>query len=150
MEPLQSAHQILESILSNLGFDATIEEQDSAEGRSLQIISEESRLLIGKHGDRLDDLQYLVNRILQKKMENPPRIRVDCDHFRVRQEEKLVDLARELAEKAKATGKPMKMRPLNAYHRRIVHNALVDDDGIETVSPRGDDRLKRILIQPRS
>ncbi len=83
-------------------------------------------------------------------MDDPPRIRIDCDHFRVRQEEKLVDTARELAEKAKDSGKPMKMRPLNAYHRRIVHNALIDDEEVETVSPRGEDRMKRILIRPKS
>ena len=149
MEPLQAAHQILDTMLGHLGFSATIEEEQSEEGQALQITTEESRLLIGKHGDRLDDLQYLVNRILQKKMDDPPRIRVDCDHFRVRQEERLVETARELAEKAKATGKPMKMRPLNAYHRRIVHNALIDDDEVETVSPRSDDRMKRILIRPK-
>lgn len=150
MEALSAAHQILENMLKNLGFSATIEEQDSEEGPSLQIMTEESSLVIGKHGDRLDDLQYLVNRILQKKLEDPPRVRIDCDHFRVRQEEKLVETARELAEKAKDSGKPMKMRPLNAYHRRIVHNALIDDDEIETVSPKSDERLKRILIQPKS
>ncbi len=150
MEAISAAHQILENMVTNLGFSATIEEQDGEEGASLQITTEESSLLIGKHGERLDDLQYLVNRILQKKMEDPPRIRVDCDHFRVRQEEKLVATAQELAEKAKESGKPMKMRPLNAYHRRIVHNALIDDDEVETVSPRSEDRLKCILIRPKS
>lgn len=150
MEALSAAHQLLDKMLGQLGFSATIEEQDSPEGPSLQIMTEDSRLLIGKHGERLDDLQYLVNRILQKKMDDPPRIRIDCDHFRVRQEEKLVNTARELAEKAKDSGKPMKMRPLNAYHRRIVHNALIDDEEVETVSPRGDDRMKRILIRPKS
>lgn len=150
MEALSAAHKILETMLGHLGFTATIEEQDSPEGACLQIMTEESSLLIGKHGDRLDDLQYLVNRILQKKMEDPPRIRVDCDHYRVQQEEKLVTLARDLAEKAKSTGHPQKMRPLNAYHRRIVHNALLDDEEVETVSPRSDERLKRILIRPRN
>ncbi|MFP6880093.1 MAG: R3H domain-containing nucleic acid-binding protein [Roseibacillus sp.] len=150
MEAISAAHQILENMVTNLGFSATIEEQDGEEGASLQITTEESSLLIGKHGERLDDLQYLVNRILQKKMEDPPRIRVDCDHFRVRQEEKLVATAQDLAEKAKESGKPMKMRPLNAYHRRIVHNALIDDDEVETVSPKSEDRLKCILIRPKS
>ena len=150
MEAISAAHQILENMVTNLGFSATIEEQDGEEGASLQITTEESSLLIGKHGERLDDLQYLVNRILQKKMEDPPRIRVDCDHFRVRQEEKLVATAQELAEKAKESGKPMKMRPLNAYHRRLVHNALIDDDEVETVSPKSEDRLKCILIRPKS
>ncbi|MDE0594631.1 MAG: R3H domain-containing nucleic acid-binding protein [Akkermansiaceae bacterium] len=150
MEALSAAHQILENMVTHLGFSATIEEEDNEEGPSLKITTEDSQLLIGKHGDRLDDLQYLVNRILQKKMEDPPRIRVDCDQFRVREEECLIATAKELAEEAKESGKAMKMRPLNAYHRRIVHNALVDDDEIETISPRSDERLKRIVIQPKS
>jgi len=146
---LSAAHQILDTILGHLGFSATIEEQESGEGPCLQIITSDSRFLIGKHGDRLDDLQYIVNRILQKKMEDAPRVRIDCDHFRVRQEERLAEKARELAAEAKASGKPVRMRPLNSYHRRIVHNALLDDEEIETVSPKGSDRLKRILIRPR-
>ena len=150
MEALSEAHQILEAMVTHLGYEVTIEEEESEEGACLQVLTEESDLLIGNHGDRLDDLQYLVNRFLQKKMQDPPRIRIDCDHFRVRQEEKLITTARELADKAKDSGKPMKMRPLNAYHRRIVHNALIDDDEVETVSPRSDERLKRILIQPVS
>ena len=150
MEALSEAHQILESMVTQLGFEVTIEEEQSEEGACLQILTEEGGLLIGKHGDRLDDLQYLVNRILQKKIQDPPRIRVDCDRFRVRQEEKLIETAQELAAKAKESGKSMKMRPLNAYHRRIVHNALIDDDEVETVSPRSDERLKRILIRPVS
>ena len=150
MEALSEAHQILESMVTQLGFEVTIEEEQSEEGACLQILTEEGGLLIGKHGDRLDDLQYLVNRILQKKIQDPPRIRVDCDRFRVRQEEKRIETAQELAAKAKESGKAMKMRPLNAYHRRIVHNALIDDDEVETVSPRSDERLKRILIRPVS
>ena len=149
MEAVQQAHEILATMLEKLGFDATIEEETSEEGPSLQITSESSSLLIGKHGDRPDDLQYLVNRILQKREPDAPRVRVDCDRYRADQEERLAGQARGLAEKAKESGKPMRMRPLNAYHRRIVHNALVDDQEIETVSPRGSDRLKRIEIRPR-
>ena len=69
MEALSAAHQILDNMVTQLGFEVTIEEQESPEGACLQILTEESGLLIGKHGDRLDDLQYLVNRMLQKKME---------------------------------------------------------------------------------
>ena len=150
MEALSEARQVLESMVTQLGFEVNIEQEESEEGACLQILTEESGLLIGKHGDRLDDLQYLVNRILQKKVQEPPRVRIDCDHFRVRQEEKLIAPAKDLAEKAKESGKSMKMRPLNAYHRRIVHNALVDDGEIETFSPRSDERLKRIVIRPVS
>ena len=149
MEALQEAHQILDGMLGHLGFAVTIEEQDSEEGPSLQISSADSKFLIGKNGERLDDLQFLVNKMVQKQHPDAPRIRVDCEHYRVRQEEKLCQLAVDLAAKAKATGKPMRMKPLNAYHRRIVHNALVDDPEVETFSPRSDDRMKRIEIRPK-
>ena len=105
--------------------------------------------MIGKHGDRLDDLQYLVNRILQKQMPDAPRVRLDCDRYRAQEEERLADQARSLAEKAKDSGQSVRMRPLNAYHRRIVHTALAEDDEIETISPGGSDRLKRIEIRPK-
>lgn len=148
MEVVEEAHEILGTMLEKLGFEATIEDEMTEEGPSLQISSENSSLLIGKHGDRLDDLQYLVNRILQKRVPDAPRVRVDCDRYRADQEERLAEQARGLAEKAKDSGRTMRMRPLNAYHRRIVHNALVDDPEVETISPRGGDRLKRIEIRP--
>lgn len=150
MEAVQEAHKILDTMLGKLGFEVEIEEQVGEELACLQISSEDSKLLIGRHGDRLDDLQYLVNRILQKQDPDAPRVKVDCDHYRENEEERLQEEARNLAERAKETGEPMLMRPLNAYHRRIVHNAVVDDEGVETHSPRGSDRLKRIEIRPRT
>ena len=76
MEALSEAHQILESMVTQLGFEVTIEKEESQEGACLQILTEESGLLIGKHGDRLDDLQYLVNRTLQKKMEDRETLKI--------------------------------------------------------------------------
>lgn len=149
MEAAQEAHKILDSMLGKLGFEVEIEEQETEDGIALQVSSEDSKFLIGRHGERLDDIQYLVNRILQKHDEEAPRVKVDCDHYREQEEERLEEQARGLAEKAKESGKTMRMRPLNAYHRRIVHNALVDDEEVETTSPRGNDRLKRIEIHPR-
>ena len=59
--------------------------------------------------DRLDDLQYLVNRMIQRKMEDAPRVKVDCDHYRERNEARLLEKARSLAERVQESGKPMKM-----------------------------------------
>lgn len=150
MEAAQEAHKILDSMLGKLGFEVEIEEQVSEDGIALQISSEDSKILIGRHGERLDDIQYLVNRILQKHDDEAPRVKVDCDHFREQEEERLEEQARDLAEKVKESGKSTRMCPLNAYHRRIVHNALVDDEEVETTSPRGSDRLKRIEIRLRN
>jgi len=147
MTPEEAARKILDTMLGHLGFPVTIEIQESGEGPCLQILTSESKHLIGKDGERLDDLQYLVNRVLRKHFPKAPRIRVDCEHFRAIQEDKLVEEVNDLAERVKASGKPFKMRPLNAYYRRLVHNALLDHPDVVSVSPGGEDRLKRITLK---
>ena len=107
-------------------------------------------MIVGKDGDRLDDLQYLVNRILREELPNAPRIKVDCGHFRSMREDKLREEIESVAEHVKQTGEPKTIRPLNAYYRRLVHNILVDHPGVESVSPGGEERLKRITIRLKS
>jgi len=150
MTPAVAARKILDTMLGHLGFHVEIEVHESEEEPSLQILTTRSELLIGKDGERLDDLQYLVNRVLRKHFPKAVRVRIDCEHYRAIQEDKLAAEVRGAADAVKASGKPFKMRPLNAYYRRLVHNALVDDTEVESVSPGGDDRLKRILIRTRN
>lgn len=150
MTTVESATKILDTMLGHLGFTASIELQETADGPCLQIHSGESQALIGKEGDRLDDIQYLVNRILRRHYPKAERIKVDCEHFRSIQEDQLHEEIKGIAERVKATGKPFQMRPLNAYYRRLVYNILVDDPQIVSHSPQGDDRLKRITISAKS
>ena len=148
MKAEEAAKKILDTMLGHLDFPVNIEIQETDDGPCLQILTSESQHLIGKDGERLDDLQYLVNRVLKKHFPKAKRVRIDCEHYRAIQEDHLVEEVRGLAERVKASGKPFRIRPLNAYYRRIVHNALVDDSEVESVSPSGDDRLKRITIKP--
>jgi spoIIIJ-associated protein len=143
-----ASEKILITLLGHLGFSIEVERQTSDDGLCLQIIHEDTKTVTGRNGDRLEDLQYLVNRILNKHFPDAPRVKVDCDNYRNEQEGKLVGSARELAQKVVATGKSTRTRPLNAYYRRIVHNALADTDGVKTASPSGSDRYKRIEITP--
>ncbi|MEO5914890.1 MAG: R3H domain-containing nucleic acid-binding protein [Luteolibacter sp.] len=149
MTTVESATKILDTMLGHLGFTATIELQQTNDGPCLQIHSGESEALIGKDGDRLDDLQYLVNRIVRRHYPKAERIKVDCGHFRSIQEDHLKEEVKGIAERVKATGKSFQMRPLNAYYRRLVYNILVDDPQIASHSPEGDDRLKRITISAK-
>lgn len=149
MTTVESANKILDTMLGHLGFTATIEQQETHDGPCLQIHSGESETLIGKDGDRLDDFQYLVNRILRKHLPKAERVKVDCGHFRAIQEDRLNEEVRGIAERVKSTGKPFEMRPLNAYYRRLVHNVLADAPGIVSHSPAGDSRLKRITISAK-
>jgi spoIIIJ-associated protein len=146
MDTVDSAKKILDTMLGHLGFSTNIEVQETDDGACLQIHSSESDAIIGKDGDRLDDLQYLVNRILRRHSPDAPRVKVDCSHFRAIQEDHLNEEIMGIAERVKASGKPYQVRPLNAYYRRLVHNILAKDPQIVSHSPEGDDRLKRITI----
>jgi spoIIIJ-associated protein len=150
MTTVETATKILDTMLGHLGLATTIEVQDTHDGPCLQIHSTDSKSIIGRDGDRLDDIQYLVNRILRRQFPKAERIKVDCEHFRTIREDQMAEEIREVAARVKETGKPFQLRPLNAYYRRMVHNLLVGDPEIETHSPEGDDRLKRITISAKS
>jgi spoIIIJ-associated protein len=150
MNTAESARNILDTMLGTLGFTANIEIQETQDGPTLQILSSDNDALIGQDGDRLDDLQYLVNRILRRQIPDAERVKVDCGHFRALQEDRLQEEVRSIAERVKTTGKPFRMRPLNAYYRRLVHNVLIADPDVVSHSPSGDDRLKRINISAKN
>ncbi len=149
MTTVESATKLLDTMLGHLGFTVTIAVEQTHDGPCLQILSAESEAIIGKDGDRLDDFQYLVNRILRHHDLKAERIKVDCAHYRAIQEDQLNQEITGMAERVKATGKPIDVRPLNAYYRRLVHNILAADEKISSHSPSGEDRLKRITISLR-
>ncbi len=144
----QLAVQSLEALLQSLGFEGTVATEEVDNILCLQVSSPDAKFLIGEDGDRLDDLQYLVNRMIQHQVPDAPRVKVDCDYYRQRHEKKLLDKAFSIAERVKEVGKPMKLYPLNAYHRMLVHNALKGVAGIVTESEEGNARFKRITIRP--
>lgn len=144
---IDDAKEALASMLGKLGFEFEIEVLGEPGHETLNIVSPDSSLLIGKNGERLDDLQYLVNRIVRGKDRDAPRYRVDCDGYRTEQEERVADKARKLAGKVKETGRELWMNPMNSYHRRLVHNALADDPEVESVSEDSTARNKKILIR---
>ncbi|MBR6576901.1 MAG: hypothetical protein IKK73_07200 [Akkermansia sp.] len=138
------------ALLTPLGFDFSLTTAPYEDGISLLITSADARYIIGEEGDRLDDLQYMVNRLVQAKWEEAPRVRVDCDDYRARAEAKLLRRARSRAERVLKTGKPLLMEKLNAYQRRLVHNELATIPGIITTSEATDSRFKRITISKGS
>lgn len=147
MNPVTTAQAILDSMLGYLGFAAEVVEESHPDGPALQVHSADAELLIGRQGERLDDIQYLVNRLLQTRVPDAPRIRVDVEHFRDMREDQLIESVRETVERVRATGKPLQLMPLNAYERRIIHNAFKDDREIRIVSPDSRDRVKRMTVE---
>ncbi|MBR1981371.1 MAG: single-stranded DNA-binding protein [Akkermansia sp.] len=147
MERLSTlACEAASSLLTPLGFSFSLKTEPYDDGISLLIESPDARFLIGDEGDRLDDLQYMVNRLVQARWNAAPRVRVDCDNYRARAEARLLRRARSRAERVLKTGKPLLMEKLNAYQRRLVHNELATIPGITTQSEETESRFKRITI----
>ena len=141
--------EILDTMLGYLGFFVEIEEQKRDEQAVLQVITTEPHLLIGKYERVMDDMQFLLNRILLARDPEAPKVIVDVDHHRAMRDDTLVQKVRHMAESVRVSGQPVHTEPLNSYDRRLVHNAFVDDPEILTVSPKDQARLKRITIRKR-
>lgn len=143
-----SPFEILDTVLGYLGFAFRIEEQSRDGNTVLQVYTSDASLLIGRHGQTLEDLQYLVNRLVQTRDLKAPRVIVDVEHHRAMRDDALILTVRQLADIVRNTGRPLQTEPLNSYDRRLVHNAFVDDAEITTWSPQDDARVKRITLKP--
>lgn len=143
---------ILADLLTHLGFtDATITEQKLDDGGLyFEVQCAESNRLIGRHGQTLGDLQYLANRIAFNHDDCAPRITVDVGGYRAAARDALIKRAKEAADKVRKWGDIVELEPMNAYDRRVVHQALRDDPDIETqsVEVEGTDK-KAMLLRPK-
>ena len=144
--------QILETLLTHLGFQATVAQHDLEDGGGsiLEVQTDDPGRLIGRQGQTLSDLQYITNRIIFRQYPSVPKVTVDVGNYRSQARESLVKKAQEAAEKVRRWGDVVELEPLTAFDRRIVHNALRDDPGIEThsVEVEGTDK-KVILLRPK-
>lgn len=147
-EYLEKAKELLDTMLGYLGFVVEIEMQP--ENHCLQVHTKEGAALIGRRGERLEDMQYLVNRLLCQSHPNAPKVRVDVDHFRSMREDQMIQQIQRLADSVRKTGKPVRLDPMNSYERLLVHNAFKDDPIIQTWSPPDAGRVKRITLMRRS
>jgi spoIIIJ-associated protein len=141
--------ETLETMLGLLGFFCEVQETREESCVVLQIFSADKDRLIGPEGRVLEDLQMLLNRMLLANSKDAPKIQVDVEHYRAMQEDRLVTRVRELAQSVRMSGRPIQMEPMNAYERRIVHNAFADDPEIMTWSPSENARLKRVVLKRR-
>jgi spoIIIJ-associated protein len=145
-----SPKELLDTILGYLGFVVQIEEmQNEAGNLVLQIYTEESGRIIGRDGETLEAIQFLLNRLLQSRDKNAAKVIVDCEHYRSMRDDRIVQRVRELAERVRITGRSLQLEPMNSYERRIVHNAFKDDPDVATWSPSDSARIKQITLLKR-
>jgi spoIIIJ-associated protein len=137
-------------LLNLLGFSATVEEQHLEEGLFLDVKTEDSGRLIGRQGQSLSDLQYILNRLLFHEDQTAPKVTVDVGGYRAQAREALVKKAKEAADKVRRWGDVVELEPMNAFDRRVIHNALKDDPSVETHSVEVEGTSKKaILLRPK-
>lgn len=143
----QSPKEILDTMLGFLGFVCEIKEMQVGQGTVLQIYTSEHDRLIGHHGETLDDIQFLLNRVVQAQDKEAPKVYVDIEHYREMRDDRVAQQARQAAEIVRETGLPQHLEPMNSYDRRIVHNLFKDDPEIVSFSPADDARIKKITLK---
>ena len=147
---MMTPKDLLDTMLGYLGFVVDIEETTNEGGNAtLQIYTEESRRLIGRDGETLEAIQFLLNRLLQARDKDAEKVIVDCEHYRSMREDQIVHRVRELAERVRITGRSLQLEPMNSYERRLVHNAFKDDPEVATWSPSDSARIKQITLLKR-
>jgi spoIIIJ-associated protein len=155
------ARQVLEGILERMGLEGYVTVQTNTapgpDGEPQQSImlyiegldEETVGLMIGRRGETLRSLQFLLNTIVNRMSGRWPQLVIDVGNYRQRRQESLEGLARRVAEQVRATGRPMPLEPMQSYDRRIIHMALRGDDTVYTESS-GEGESRRITIFPRS
>jgi spoIIIJ-associated protein len=145
-----TAVNVLKDLLGHFGIEgATVEEYDGDEGEIiLDVVGAELGLLIGRHGKTLDALQAAVGAVTTKRMGFRYPVIVDVEGYRHRRRQKIEEIARRGADRAARQHQAVRLRPMTAYERRIVHVALRNDRRIETGS-EGTEPYRQVVISPK-
>ncbi len=119
-----------------------IEEEKTME---INLSGDEMGLLIGKRGQTIDSLQYLVSLVVNKESKDYLRVKIDTENYRERRKKTLEELAKNIAYKVKRTKRAVSLEPMNPYERRIIHSALQDDKYVTTKS-EGEEPYRHIIV----
>ena len=143
----KSAEEFLDQVFAAMGMKVAIETAYDSSERELQVVmtGDDMGILIGKRGQTLDSLQYLVSLVVNKETEGYLRVKLDTENYRERRKETLETLAKNISYKVKRTKHPVSLEPMNPYERRIIHSALQNDRYVVTRS-EGEDPYRHVVI----
>ena len=146
-KPDQKAKDFLNDVFASMKLTVVITADYNEDDNSLSIdlAGDDMGILIGKRGQTLDSLQYLVSLVVNKGQEEYIRVKVDTENYRQRRKETLENLAKNIAFKVKRTKRPVSLEPMNPYERRIIHSALQNDKYVTTHS-EGEEPFRRVVV----
>ena len=141
------AKDFLGKVFNAMNIDAKLEVvyDEEASSIDINIVGDDMGVLIGKRGQTLDSLQYLVSLVLNKESDNYLKVKLDTENYRQRRKETLENLGKNIAYKVKRTKKPVSLEPMNPYERRIIHSVLQNDKYVETHS-EGEEPYRRVVV----
>lgn len=147
LSPKEEAKKFLADVFAAMDIIVIVDvSYDEAEkNMDIDLSGEEMGVLIGKRGQTLDSLQYLVSLVVNKDAEDYIRVKVDTENYRLRRKETLENLAKNIAYKVKRTKRSVSLEPMNPYERRIIHSALQNDRYVTTYS-EGEEPFRHVVI----
>lgn len=146
-EKIELAKNFTSGLIRLMGFEAKVNAFQKEGDICIEVKSEKEGRLIGKNGNTLDSLEFLVNRMVNKKLKHSVRLIIDINRYRKRREEYLKKKASQWGEDVKSKNKELIVGPFNTFERRIIHTILKKDDLIKTESIGSGD-MKKIKIIP--
>ena len=144
---LDDTYEFLNKLFNamNLEVTSTIDYDEDSRVMNIDFSGDEMGILIGKRGQTLDSLQYLISLVVNKESDSYIKVKVDTEDYRERRKQTLENLAKNLSYKVKRTRRPVTLEPMNPYESRIIHSALQNDRYVETHS-EGDEPYRKVVI----
>ncbi len=142
-----SAKKFLNDVFASMNMEVMVQVDynETENEMNIDLSGEEMGVLIGKRGQTLDSLQYLVSLVVNKNVDDYIRVKVDTENYRERRKETLENLAKNISYKVKRTRRPVSLEPMNPYERRIIHSALQNDKYVTTHS-EGEEPFRKVVV----
>ena len=144
---IDAAKNFLREVFAAMTLDVTIEVEELADGIKLNLSGKGLGVLIGRRGQALDALQYLLNLAVNRKVEDKIFFTLDVEDYRRRREEALIKLAKGVAERAIKTRREVRLEPMSRHERKIIHTVLQNNERVETHST-GEDPYRYVIVTP--
>lgn len=147
MNAREKAEEFLDKVFAAMEIQVNVEitEDENEKTMNIDLSGDDMGVLIGKRGQTLDSLQYLVSLVVNKEEDDYIRVKVDTENYRQRRRDTLENLAKNISFKVKRTGKAVTLEPMNPYERRVIHSALQNDRYVETHS-EGEEPYRRVVV----
>jgi len=138
----------VQDLVNAMGVTLTVNVEESPEGTRINLEGEDGGVFVRRGGEGLQALQHIVATAFRKQLGDDNRIVIDCNGFRKDKDAELKQMAKFIADKARSSGAPQEMGPLNPYERRIVHLAIAEDPTVTSESI-GDAFMKTVIISTK-